>query len=688
MKTMKFACGRVGLLLLTFGLLLCAEAYATTDLIVRYQPSSDQATQVASGKMSVAQVRAQQMRPLSTSQLNKLSTAAGTSVVDVRSLATGAHILRLQSNLTGQALQDKIKKMQAADPSIKYIVPNRKVRPLSTQSFNAVRQWDMQLQASASPTWFGDNFVGVQNVVAGSPGNGVIVAVVDTGYVPHPNFLSNLVVLPGSSNESYGYQFISDCRTAGSCPASTPDAQANLSPQPNALDLGDFVSSADESSAYFAGCQVQPSDWHGSHVTGTVIAQGDDGTESGQILGGAYGAMVLPVRVLGKCGGFTSDVIEGMLWAVGDTIPGLASNQQNQNKADVINLSLGSSGSCDAATQDAIDLVNANGVIVVVAAGNANTNVSNASPASCQGVISVASRGPTKQLAWYSNFGATTITASGGDDRVAAPSPSSQPRVYSTIWSSLQQFVPTESPSFGYLEGTSQATPHASAAVADIISYLKAHNTTYSVADIIQVLNNTASYNYQNCNGPNMCAASGILDAEAAMNYVINGNLGTLLTPSLNAITIVSPNTPVTVTITNNNPSSVMISNVRFASTPAASQFFISPQSTCAAGTSLASGATCTIMVSALKSATSGAMDTVRVLGGNNGAILASFGVTYNPSAAPVGGGGGGGCSMIKNGHDFGLLILLLLGVCLYSYMRISKILVSDSQSKNTKGNK
>ena len=80
---------------------------------------------------------------------------------------------------------------------------------------------------------------------------------------------------------------------------------ARISPQPNGLDLGDFVSLADKLTPTFSGCIVEPSSWHGSHVTGTIVANGyisGPPPFTQQIAGGAWGAKVVPVRVLGKCG--------------------------------------------------------------------------------------------------------------------------------------------------------------------------------------------------------------------------------------------------------------------------------------------------------------------------------------------------------------------------------------------------
>ena len=65
------------------------------------------------------------------------------------------------------------------------------------------------------------------------------------------------------------------------------------------------------------------SSWHGTQVAGIVAAQANNGLGIAGV-GGA--TRVLPVRVLGKCGGFDSDIIAGMRWAAGLTVPGVPAN--------------------------------------------------------------------------------------------------------------------------------------------------------------------------------------------------------------------------------------------------------------------------------------------------------------------------------------------------------------------------
>ena len=103
--------------------------------------------------------------------------------------------------------------------------------------------------------------------------------------------------------------------------------------------------------------------------------------------GAAPGVTVLPVRVLGKCYGDSADIQAAMRWAAGISVPGVP---DNPNPAKVLNLSLGgSSSTCSAGYQSAVNEVLARGVVIVAAAGN-SAGGPVGSPANCTGVIAVA----------------------------------------------------------------------------------------------------------------------------------------------------------------------------------------------------------------------------------------------------------------------------------------------------------
>ena len=147
-------------------------------------------------------------------------------------------------------------------------------------------------------------------------GAGVVVAVLDTGITAHPDL--DAQVLPG-------YDFVSDVFTANDLNG-RDDSPA---------DPGDWITSSESTNWPFAGCRVSDSSWHGTHVAGTIAAIRNNATG---VVGVAPGARILPVRVLGKCGGSSADIIAAIEWASGGAVTGVPANQ---NPADVINMSLG-----------------------------------------------------------------------------------------------------------------------------------------------------------------------------------------------------------------------------------------------------------------------------------------------------------------------------------------------------------
>jgi serine protease len=138
------------------------------------------------------------------------------------------------------------------------------------------------------------------------------------------------------------------------------------------------------------------SSWHGTQVAGIVAAQANNSVGIAGI-GGA--TRMLPVRVLGKCGGFDSDIIAGMRWAAGLAVPGVPANP---NPARVINLSLAGSGTCSD-VYNAIAEIRAAGTLIVAAAGNETSPVEE--PANCSGVLGVAGIRHTGTKVGYSSYG-------------------------------------------------------------------------------------------------------------------------------------------------------------------------------------------------------------------------------------------------------------------------------------------
>lgn len=274
----------------------------------------------------------------------------------------------------------------AGEPDVAYAEPDgrKQIRRMPNDPRFA-EQWLLQ---SAQPSAI--RAESAWDVSTGSAST--VIAVVDTGVrFDHEDLAASF--LPG-------YDFIADPATAADGGGRDADAS----------DTGDFLSAADLQSPTFAGCGATPteSSWHGTRVSGVAAARGNN---SRGIAGVSWNARVLPVRVLGKCGGYDSDVLAGMRWAGGLPVEGAP---QNPNPAKVINLSLGSVGACTQAYRDTIEALRAAGVIVVSAAGNAGSTVE--TPGNCPGVISVAGLRHAGTKVGYSSHGPeVTISAPAGN---------------------------------------------------------------------------------------------------------------------------------------------------------------------------------------------------------------------------------------------------------------------------------
>lgn len=332
---------------------------------------------------------------------------------------------------------------------------------------------------------------------ATSTGSGVTVAVIDTGYVTHSDVAGNIVA---------GYDFISD--TAVSVDGDGRDS--------NPADPGDWYAT-DECGT---GTGSSNSSWHGTHVAGTIAAVTNN---SKGVAGIAYNAKVSPLRVLGKCGGYDSDIIDAITWASGGTVSGVPANT---NVAKVINMSLGGSGACTSATQTAITAAVNRGTTVVVAAGNENSNTSGFSPSSCSNVINVAATSRTGARASYSNYG-TLVD-------IAAPGGQTSTGTANGILSTLNSGTKTASTeSYAYYQGTSMATPH----IAGLVALMKSANSSLTPAQIESAIKTNARALPGACTGG--CGA-GLADATKTVQAVSGsgGSTGGTTFTSASAVAI------------------------------------------------------------------------------------------------------------------------------------------------------
>ncbi|MFE6364465.1 S8 family serine peptidase [Streptomyces sp. NPDC057806] len=438
---------------------------------------------------------------------------AGEKLDFQRRLGTGAALVDLGEDLTKADVSDVIAEYEA-DPQVAYVVPDRLNKPLATPNDTEyAKQWDL------FETTAGMNVPGAWDVATGT---GVTVAVIDTGYVAHSDLAANMVG---------GYDFISDATVAN-------DGGGRDS---NPADPGDWTAANECQS----GDPAYDSSWHGTHVAGTIAAATNNGKG---VAGIAYGAKVSPLRVLGKCGGYDSDIIDAITWASGGTVSGVPANT---NVAKVINMSLGGGGACTTATQNAINAAVNRGTAVVVAAGNSNANAANYSPASCSNVISVAAADRQGNRSYYSNYGTVVdIAAPGGETNSVTTN-----GILSTLNAGAQG---PGAESYEYYQGTSMAAPH----IAGLAALMKSKNSALTPAQIESAIKTNARALPGTCSGG--CGA-GLADAARTVQAVSGsgGSTGGTTFTSTSAVAVPDNGTiesPITVSgRTGNAPSALQV---------------------------------------------------------------------------------------------------------------------------------
>ncbi|MBI3926583.1 MAG: S8 family peptidase [Armatimonadetes bacterium] len=272
---------------------------------------------------------------------------------------------------------------------------------------------------------------------AGYRGQGVTIAVIDTGIYPHPDYADRIV----------GFK--------------------------------DWVQGLSE---------PYDDQGHGTHVAGDAL--GDGTASDGKYTGPAPAANLVGIKVLDKHGGGRfSDIIKGVQWAV---------DHKNDYHIDIINMSLG--GPIFASYQDdpvaqAVGAAVDSGIVAAVAGGNSGPKASTiGSPGNHPAAFTVGAlndRGTRSrdddEVAFFSSRGPTTIDGltkpdilSPGVNITAANSPGS----------ALDQLaVPHVGRSYITISGTSMATP----VMAGVIAALLSANPSLTPAEVKEIFTSTAA---------------------------------------------------------------------------------------------------------------------------------------------------------------------------------------------------
>ena len=320
--------------------------------------------------------------------------------------------------------------------------------------------------------------------LSGLPTVRPIVAVVDSGLVvEHPDFIGQTVS---------GRTFLSRT-TGGDSNSADPNDPANANTPP------------------------ETAGFHGTHVAGTIAARTWDNIGAAGV---APMAQIMPLRVFDPSSPYTNtyDVINAMLYAAGlDNNSGLKPSR----RADVINLSLGSSSSCLAAYADTIQRVRQAGVIVVAAAGNDAQNnrgiaVAVGTPANCPGAISVGALNVYRKQAPYSQSGPGLSLAAPGGDATTSSTGSGIPDL---IVSTIGVFADSgeRRAGIGRYQGTSMATPH----VAGVMALMKYVHPALTPAEAETWINTGAITDDVEAVGRDNATGMGLINARKAVDRAL-----------------------------------------------------------------------------------------------------------------------------------------------------------------------
>lgn len=384
-----------------------------------------------------------------------LSNSLGINIEHKRIMFNGAQVLSITETLSEAAKDSLVGTLQNRS-DIEYAHLDYIAKPMFVPNDTLYPQlWGLQGQAGINAETAWDINTGANTKVA----------VIDTGYRPHIDLFANIIG---------GYDFISS-------PATANDGDGRDS---DASDPGDWDI-------------FSSSSWHGTHVAGTIAAIGNNNEG---VIGVAYDAQIVPIRALGVGGGSFSDLADSIVWASGGTVAGVPANP---NPAQVINMSLGGGVPCSstASTQAAINQARANGSVVVVSAGNSNSDSSGFTPASCDGVINVAAISQSGDRAGFSNFGSLVD--------IAAPGVG----ILSTLNSGST--IPTTDNYESY-NGTSMSAPH----VAGVAALLFSRNPSLTPDEVEQAIKDSARPFLAGSSCSTSLCGAGMLDATAALSAI------------------------------------------------------------------------------------------------------------------------------------------------------------------------
>ena len=459
-----------------------ASTSAEARVIVKFRADAlSLRKQALSASASVTATAAQ----MHTAQAQSLGARTGVALRAGLGVADRTQVM-FASGMSSSQLAERLTR----DGDVEYAVPDERKRrtaipndplyfsgPASTGP--ATGQWYLRPNAGAVKSSI--DVQAAWDITTGSPA--IVVADLDSGIrFDHVD----LQRAGNGGNLLAGYDMVSNLGIANDGDARDADPS----------DPGDWVTAAeanlvggefykcttlDSSGRYVA----ESSSWHGTQTAGLIAASTNNGSGMASV---GRTVRLLPVRVLGKCGGFDSDIIAGMRWAAGLSVAGVPINP---TPARVINMSLGGPGVCSPAYQAAIAEISAAKVVIVASAGNSAGHAVS-TPANCPGVIAVAALRHVGTKVGFSDLGPEiAISAPGGNCVNTAPnSPCLYPILTTSNAGSTVPFASssTYTDSFDYSLGTSFSAPLVSGTVALMLSA----RPSLSPAEVLTLVKGTA----------------------------------------------------------------------------------------------------------------------------------------------------------------------------------------------------
>jgi serine protease len=478
----------------THGVQLGPEA---SRLVVGFRATTG-STVVVNAVQPRAQAQSVKIAQASTSDADVAGLAQrnGLAMARSRQMTPSMHVLFLQKTLYGADVNAVLDKLRS-DPAVQFAdvdqrryahsVPND---PLFMPTAGASGQWFMQPPSATIITLGGTttqdlsatDAVSAWAITTGS--TGTVIADVDTGVrFDHPDLLRAGFggrLLPGYDFVGQDYN-----PTTGAALGTFLIANDGDGWDPDPSDPGDWINSTDQQNKVLfptATCAIQNSSWHGTRVMGILGALTNNGVG---IAGMTWNPYLLPVRALGKCGGYDSDIITAMQWAAGMSVTGVPTNPY---PANIINLSLGGSGACPSSYQSAVNTLSTMGVLVVASAGNESGPVD--TPGNCKGVLAVAGLRNVGTKVGYSSFGPEV-----GVSAPAGNCVTSTPGACMRTLDTTSNFGLTTPGSNGYTDqtNTNLGTSFSAPIVSGIAALMRAVNANLTPVQLISRIESSAS---------------------------------------------------------------------------------------------------------------------------------------------------------------------------------------------------